>query len=197
MNVSDLTIRVAADTAPLRQGLHEINSQVSKLDSVFEKSFQQMGQSFSRHFTTPAKGDVKTIGTILGGLVQSMENVILKGYVGTLKNQAAAQGGVGQIVSGVFSGNWITDLIKGVVGGKAAGGNVAGGAPVLVGERGPEMFIPFSGGKIVNNQQLVGSGGAINLHMTVVTPDVGGFRASQAQILSEAAQAMAKARRNL
>jgi lambda family phage tail tape measure protein len=42
--------------------------------------------------------------------------------------------------------------------GFANGGSVMGGVPVVVGERGPELFVPQSAGKIVANNQLGGSG---------------------------------------
>lgn len=49
------------------------------------------------------------------------------------------------------------------IGGKAGGGTVQGGAPTLVGERGPELFVPNTGGKILNNMNagnaISGSGG--------------------------------------
>jgi hypothetical protein len=37
------------------------------------------------------------------------------------------------------------------IGGKAGGGTIQGGVPTLVGERGPELFVPNTGGKILNN----------------------------------------------
>ena len=45
---------------------------------------------------------------------------------------------------------------------KAGGGTVQQGQPTLVGERGPELFVPNSSGSIKNNadtKQMVGSGG--------------------------------------
>ena len=45
---------------------------------------------------------------------------------------------------------------------KAGGGTVQQGSPTLVGERGPELFVPNSSGSIKNNadtKQMVGSGG--------------------------------------
>ena len=41
--------------------------------------------------------------------------------------------------------------------GFAAGGSVMGGTPIIVGERGPELFVPSSAGKIVPNNVLNGS----------------------------------------
>jgi len=37
---------------------------------------------------------------------------------------------------------------------RASGGSVSGGKSYMVGERGPEMFIPNSGGRIVSNENL-------------------------------------------
>lgn len=44
---------------------------------------------------------------------------------------------------------------------KAAGGPVTGGMPYLVGERGPELFLPSSSGTIVPNHALSGGGTTI------------------------------------
>lgn len=43
-------------------------------------------------------------------------------------------------------------------GGFASGGQVRGGGPILVGERGPELFMPGAGGYVVNNRRLMGGG---------------------------------------
>jgi lambda family phage tail tape measure protein len=44
--------------------------------------------------------------------------------------------------------------------GFANGGPVQGATPIIVGERGPELFVPTSAGKIVSNSTLKGSGQA-------------------------------------
>lgn len=46
--------------------------------------------------------------------------------------------------------------------GRAAGGPVYGGHPYVVGERGPELFVPSTGGHIVPNSGLGGAGQAID-----------------------------------
>jgi phage-related minor tail protein len=43
--------------------------------------------------------------------------------------------------------------------GKAAGGPVSGGTPYIVGERGPELFVPSGSGAIVPNHRLADSMG--------------------------------------
>jgi len=49
---------------------------------------------------------------------------------------------------------------------RAVGGPVASKTPYLVGERGPEMFIPSSNGRIVANNQL-GGGGTVVVNQTI------------------------------
>jgi len=46
----------------------------------------------------------------------------------------------------------------GIGGGRAAGGPVSAGVPYLVGERGPELFVPQNSGNIVPNHRLAGGG---------------------------------------
>ena len=58
--------------------------------------------------------------------------------------------------------------------GKQAGGAVAKGRPTLVGERGPELFIPNSSGQITQNARGAGGGG-VNVNFTINTIDSRGF----------------------
>lgn len=51
-------------------------------------------------------------------------------------------------------GNPSTDIGELRNNGRAAGGPVTGGQPYIVGERGPELFVPGQGGMIVPNSQL-------------------------------------------
>ena len=50
---------------------------------------------------------------------------------------------------------------------KQSGGAVGGGEPVIVGERGPELFLPDSGGQIVANSGLGGT--TIHIHQPETT----------------------------
>jgi len=47
----------------------------------------------------------------------------------------------------------------------ANGGNVSGGVPAIVGERGPEMFVPRQDGQIVPNSQMGGGGGDVTVNI--------------------------------
>lgn len=52
------------------------------------------------------------------------------------------------------------DKVKGAVGMRASGGSVSSGSPYIVGERGAEMFVPNTAGRIVPNSRLAGMGGS-------------------------------------
>ena len=62
-----------------------------------------------------------------------------------------------ETVSGGDVANRFIDIGKRFFGGAAGGGTVQGRRPIMVGERGPEMFIPNTGGRIVPNGALGGS----------------------------------------
>jgi hypothetical protein len=79
-------------------------------------------------------------GESLRSMLQLLEEFILKAFV--LKNIGAAwegKGGLLGILGSFFSG----------LAGRQGGGSVTGGRPYLVGERGPEIFVPSASGAIV------------------------------------------------
>jgi lambda family phage tail tape measure protein len=82
----------------------------------------------------------------------------------------------------------------------AAGGRPAVGGLALVGERGPELFVPDVAGRIVSNadlRQSLGGGGGRTIYMpiTIQTPDPGSFRASAGQVAADLGAAARRAMR--
>jgi tape measure domain-containing protein len=82
---------------------------------------------------------------------------------------------------------------------RAAGGPVTDGKPYIVGERGPELFLPSTGGNVMSNNDLrsaMGSGsakgGAPVLNMSFQTTNIGGVEYVSRDQLE---QAMAATRR--
>jgi hypothetical protein len=51
----------------------------------------------------------------------------------------------------------------------ADGGHFAGGKPIIVGERGPEMIMPRGSGTVIPNEALAGR--SVNITMNIHTPD--------------------------
>lgn len=78
-------------------------------------------------------------------------------------------------------------------GGKAAGGAVNAGGAYLVGERGPELFVPRQAGEIA-----AASAGVVNVHFHLAAgADVGAVTRHQGQIAAAIARAVVYGRRNL
>lgn len=123
------------------------------------------------------------IGSGVGG--SGIFGNILGGISGLFK------GGSGGGLGGLFSG--IGSLFGGFF---ADGGAVSGGKSYIVGERGPELFSPRTGGLITPNHALAG-GGNVTVHMNIQTPDIHSFRKSGNQIAADMARSIERARRNL
>jgi hypothetical protein len=58
--------------------------------------------------------------------------------------------------------------------GRALGGPVMGGTPYMVGESGPELFVPNTTGSITRNGDL-GGGGPVNVTFNIMANDTAGF----------------------
>jgi hypothetical protein len=110
----------------------------------------------------------RELGQILGGAVAKAVNILAGGIKSLISGLASAlryfnefrsaMSGVGEMRdTGISRG-----LPKGFsVPGKAAGGPVIGGRPYVVGEVGPELFVPRTSGSIVPSHKLGGSGGVV------------------------------------
>lgn len=111
------------------------------------------------------------IGTIVAGL-ESLRG--LSGVMGEAQSAVAASG-IGreelwQMALREAGGNDLVARIvfgqlEGSLAGRAMGGPVSANTPYLVGERGPELFVPSLGGRIVPNGAL-GGGVAVTVNVT-------------------------------
>ena len=82
--------------------------------------------------------------------------------------------------------------------GFANGGDPPVGIPSLVGENGPELFVPKSAGTIIPNRALQALGEGRNVHLTVNQNfPVGTTRQTTLQAAADAARELRYAGRNL
>ena len=72
---------------------------------------------------------------------------------------------------------------------RAIGGSVQNGSPYMVGERGPEMFVPNSQGSIVPNNRMGGGGVVVNQTINVTTGVQQTVRAEIATLMPQIANA--------
>jgi len=143
------------------------------------------------NFVTKGKLDFKSLAdSIIAEIVRIQARQAVAGLVGMLGNMfGAGLSGAGAFdgassalagsqtaaatplagdyfgTAGSVSGGYASGLF-GVAGARASGGPVDGGQTYLVGERGPELFVPNSSGGIVPNHALGGS--EINVSVSVV-----------------------------
>jgi len=73
--------------------------------------------------------------------------------------------------------------------GKAIGGPVQRGQPYLVGERGPEMFVPSRSGSIIPNGDIAGGGVVVNQSINISTGVSATVRSEIASLLPQIAEA--------
>jgi hypothetical protein len=111
--------------------------------------------------------------TFTNSFGQGMANVIVQGEklrdtlrsIGRLLASAAIQKAISVFLTGGLGGKGffgegggIFGTLLGKLTGKAVGGPVFSNTPYIVGERGPELFMPNRSGSIVPNGQLMGKG---------------------------------------
>lgn len=124
---------------------------------------------------------------VIGGF-RNMLREMAAGFL-KLQIQRALIWGIGQL-GGAGAGKEFAAALTG----KAVGGSVFGSKPYMVGETGPELFIPSGNGRIVPNYALEGGGGNTITNVYVTTPDRLSFRKSDGQIMGAIAARSNRAR---
>jgi len=125
----------------------------------------------------------KTMKKMLENLGRSIGNAMVGNQAQSARSGTDMMGMIPKMLASMIAGT------------RATGGSVAGNNPYLVGERGPEIFVPNSSGSIIPNANM--SRSPINMVMNISTPNADSFKKSQNQILSEAITLMSRAGRNL
>jgi hypothetical protein len=141
---------------------------------IAEQQLEQLGttaQSVSGEMTVFAEQAARNLQTSFAQFLfdpfkEGLDGM-LAGFVNTIR-QMIAEAAAAQILKSVFS--WASGVTSGGVssffgslaGARASGGPVMGGSAYLVGESGPEVFVPSSSGMVVAN----GSGG-VSLNYTI------------------------------
>ena len=107
---------------------------VTNMENSFADFFDYMSEGFM-DFENLAKNVLHTI------YMELLKNILLKQVLGGVLGSVTWQGGFGGFLSGLLPG-------------KASGGFVSLNTPYIVGEAGPELFIPNASGNIIPNNRL-------------------------------------------
>lgn len=146
---------------------------------------KKMGDSFANAFegivlgTTTVKDAIRTLLLDIAKMVyeQTAGKMISSGIAGLI---GKIFGGIGGGGAGNGVANAIGEFANGNIALRASGGPVSAGMPYIVGEKGPELMIPRSGGTIIPN----GLGGnVIQMHQyfTIQTIDSASFEGRLAE----------------
>jgi len=138
----------------------KVEESADALDEFGKQAARNIQDSFADFLFDPFASDLE-------GMV--------KGFTDTLRRMAAELA-ASQILSAFGGEAGIAAGITGILG-RAVGGPVRGGVPVIVGERGPEVFVPQQGGGNV----LANGAGGMNLTLNV-TAGGGVSRESASQV---------------
>jgi phage-related minor tail protein len=122
-----------------------------------EEAWKRVNQTITSSVTSGIKGLIKGTAT----WADLLNNVADK-FLEIALNQAIYGNILGQMGK---AGGGKTGGILGFLG-FADGGRPPVGKPSIVGEKGPELFVPSSSGKIVPNHEL-GGGGSVNVTVNV------------------------------
>ena len=130
-----------------------------------EELYKQLGDTVKDGLVDSIKAaidDTRTLGDALANMLNRMAdqflqlaaNMALYGNLqGTLRNAQGQRTG-----GGIFGA-----IVNAVLPGRALGGSVSEGRPYLVGERGPELFVPGAQGNIVPNNAMGSTSVVVNV----------------------------------
>lgn len=167
LSLFDGTIKeVEADITAMMMLTDEMNSALASFSAGVSQSFAETimdGKDFKASMESMFADLVKTI------LAKAIELFV-----------------VNQIMNSIFGGvPGFSPLPSGQLFGAAGGGTVQPNTPTLVGERGPELFVPSGAGKIMNNmntQNALGGGG-VTVNQTI-NVETGVSQTVRAEMLS-------------
>ena len=143
--------------------LREQNEEMNRLKTKVDEIGATIKDGFVDGIQSAIDGS-KTLGQVLSDMLNRLSNQLLQ--MGANQLFGSAQSGTGLLgsIAGLFNfgggggggggGGLNLDLVDAYM---AKGGPVKGGGSYVVGERGPELFVPRSSGTIVPNNAMGGS----------------------------------------
>lgn len=136
----------------------KINTETDKI----KEQWKSIGETIKSDVTSSIKDAIKgskTLGQSMGNILSSIAD---KAMDVALNMALWGSTGGGGLLGGLFSGIF----------GKANGGPVSRKTPYMVGERGPEIFVPNSSGKIISNNRIGGGGATVNVTVNATESNV-------------------------
>lgn len=144
--VQSLLIDVRASTQGFAQ---DISAMRSGFDTTLLPGFTQAGSALDSALTQALKRGSSGFGDLRTTALKALADIAASASSSLLSSALGLESS-----SGTTSG--ISSLIGSLLGlpGRATGGPVSPGQAYLVGERGPELFVPTSAGSVASNGAL-------------------------------------------
>jgi phage-related minor tail protein len=178
--IDQLVVSVRADTASFARDVASMRGELEgPLATGAQRAGRTIDNALARAITTGKVGfdDLKKVAlTAMNQIAQAS----LRGLF-----DSVGSGGLGSSVV-----NGLSSLVTSLLGspGRATGGPVSAGRSYVVGERGPELFVPSSGGRI---DQLGGGTRNVSVGITIQSP-----APSDPQVLRQSSRQVARAIRS-
>jgi lambda family phage tail tape measure protein len=191
----DLAVEQAADAKERQkdyaQGWSEAFRQFAEDAANANKRGSESFQFFSRSvedvFVNLTHGIKSAVKSLVNSVVVELARIAARQTIAAVGGAMGGASGVGGFLSLIGLGGGSTTPSNpfsgygeaaGFLGGFAAGGSVMANRPIMVGERGPEMFLPASAGSIIPNNQLGGQAVSNNTNVTynINAVDASSFR---------------------
>ena len=174
--VETLVVRVRADTQGLSRDVEAMRAELEgPLASGAERAGRRIEQGLLRAVRTGRFGfeDLKRIALAV------LEDIAASAV-------RSAMGGMGG------TGGALLTLASTALGlpGRATGGPVGPGRAYVVGERGPELFVPTASGQVIAHG---GGGGARDVRVSIAVQGRGGEGWDNARLLARSARQVARA----
>ena len=178
--LTELDTQVQGMSFSIPSAIDSVSAELKKLNSVgymVTTMADTVGRAFGESFKGIVKGSMtaqealrnlfmRTADAFLDMAAQLIAKQIQMRILGIGLNFIG--GGIGGGGGGFIDSNAVplVDPLTGV-GTAANGGPIPGRKPTLVGERGPELFMPNTGGTVIPNHDLGGLGGTTNIVVNV------------------------------
>ena len=171
-----------AEARGIAANIEALKQQISAAEQM-RQVYSDIGMSIKSGVVDAIQGAVdgtKSLGEAAANVLNNIANKILDVAVNmALFGAMSGTGTGGGLLGGLFKP-------------RALGGPVSAGNPYLVGERGPELFMPSRGGSIIPNNALGGGGTSVVVNVDASGSSVQGDQAQGKQLgvaISAAVQA--------
>ncbi len=151
--LSDAIAKLKEDLNPIKLQIDAIVNGANAIGSAFGQAFQDVAtgakstqEALADAFESIGKAFVSMAAEIIA---KQMTLIILQTIFNALSGGGSALGTANKNLTG--TGALKTPIPGFAIGGRANGGPVSGNQPYIVGERGPELFVPGVSGSVVSN----------------------------------------------